>query len=154
MITAVGRIRGQSAFWNDSFFELSNNIAFFDGHGRVNYLGLVINEDIGFCFSIDDSAAVMCHCFIWWVCLRCTLEASYSLPHVFPVVVSHGVFKYSFPAIGLGVNDCLFCFSASFNPFLVVGINCTAVSVTCTNLCSYVMCYPRFGFSSRLSFPY
>ena len=27
-------------------------------------LALVINEDIGFCFSIDDSAAVMCHCFI------------------------------------------------------------------------------------------
>ena len=26
----------------------------------ITYLGVVINKDIGLCFSIDDSAPVMC----------------------------------------------------------------------------------------------
>ena len=35
----------------DSFFELSNNIAIFYEHGRVIYLGMVVNKDIGFALA-------------------------------------------------------------------------------------------------------
>ena len=61
--------------------------------------------------------------------------------------------KYFFPTVGLGFTDCLVGFSASFNPFLAVYIDCTMELVTYTNFCSYVKCHPGFSFLLQFGFP-
>lgn len=128
------------------FFELSNNIGIFDGHGRVAYFAVVINEDIGHCFSIDDRVTIMHRCLIG------SLSQVYYLLHVLSIVIFYGVFKYFLPVVGLGIIDCLIGFSASFNRFLMVDMSCTTESVKSTN-CSYVRCHPGFGFFVAIWFP-
>ena len=81
------------------FFELSNNIGIFDGHGRVVYFAVVINEDIGHCFSIDDRVTIMHRCLIG------SLSQVYYLLHVLSIVIFYGVFKYFLPVVGLGIID-------------------------------------------------
>lgn len=84
------------------FFELSNNIGIFDGHGRVVYFAVVINEDIGHCFSngqlcIDHYAslldwefvsgvlpfACLVHCYFLW-CLQVLPSSCWSWHHWLP----------------------------------------------------------------------
>ena len=110
------------------------------------FFAVVINEDIGHCFSIDDRVTIMHRCLIG------SLSQVYYLLHVLSIVIFYGVFKYFLPVVGLGIIDCLIGFSASFNQFLMVDMSCTTESVKSTN-CSYVRCHPGFGFFVAIWFP-